>query len=238
MTTISHDFKRVFVWEAPVRLSHWINVLSILTLIGTGILIGNPPAFMSGAEATNQYWFGTNRFIHFLTAYIFTFNMVYRIFWSFMGNKYASWKQFFPYNKKGLKNTLYVLKEHIFLQNEKVYNFRNNFIGHNPVASISYSLLFILMIIQVLTGFGLYADNATWFFPKLFGWVIPLVGGDATARFIHHLATWGFVIFTVIHVYLAMWHDWLEGRGEISSMFGGYKFIRKERMNKEEDKND
>ncbi|MCF6352063.1 MAG: Ni/Fe-hydrogenase, b-type cytochrome subunit [Cyclobacteriaceae bacterium] len=236
MTTISHDFKRVFVWEAPVRLFHWINVIAILTLIGTGILIGNPPAFISGAEASDQYWFGTVRYIHFATAYIFTFNMVYRFFWSFMGNKYANWKEFFPYTKKGIKDTLYVLKDHIFLQNEKVYDFRKNFIGHNPVAAIGYSMLFILMIIQVLTGFGLYADNATWFFPKLFTWVVPLFGGDATTRFIHHLTTWGFIIFTVVHVYLAMWHDWLEGRGEISSMFGGYKFIRKERLEKEEDK--
>ncbi len=238
MTTISHDFKRVFVWEAPVRFFHWLNVISILTLIGTGLLIGNPPAIMSGAEATDQYWFGTTRYIHFVTAYIFTFNMLYRVFWSFMGNKYASWKEFFPYNKEGIKKTLFILKDHIFLQNEKVYDFRKNFIGHNPIAAISYSFLFILMILQILTGFGLYADNATWFFSKLFGWVIPLFGGDAITRFIHHIATWGFVIFTVIHVYLAMWHDWLEGRGEVSSMFGGYKFIRKERLNKEEDKND
>lgn len=57
-----------------------------------------------------------------------------------------------------------------------------------------------------------------------------LFGGDFNVRFIHHLTMWGFAIFIVIHVYLAMWHDWLEGRGEISSMFGGYKFVRKERV--------
>lgn len=230
MTTVSHEFKRVFVWEAPVRLFHWINGLAILTLMATGILIGNPPAFMSGAEASHQYWFGVTRFIHFATAYIFTLNMVYRIYWSFMGNKYASWKQFFPYNKKGIKNTFFVLKDHVALQNEKVYDFRTNFVGHNPVAAISYSILFILMILQVMTGFALFSDNSTWFFPKMFGWVINLFGGDFNVRLVHHLATWGFAIFIVIHVYLAMWHDWLEGRGEISSMFGGYKFVRKERV--------
>ncbi|MDH5365957.1 MAG: Ni/Fe-hydrogenase, b-type cytochrome subunit [Cyclobacteriaceae bacterium] len=238
MTTISHDFKRVFVWEAPVRLFHWINVLAILTLAATGIIIGNPPAIMSGAEATNQYWFGINRYIHFISAYILTFNMLYRMFWSYMGNKYANWKQFFPYNKKGIKNTLFVLKHHVLLQNEKVYDFRKNIIGHNPIAAISYSLLFILMLIQIFTGFGLYADNSTWFFPKLFAWVPSFLGGDMNTRLIHHITTWGFIIFTIIHVYLAMWHDWLEGRGEISSMFGGYKFIRKERLKKEEEKND
>ena len=230
MTTVSHEFKRVFVWEAPVRLFHWINVLAILTLMTTGILIGNPPAFMSGVEATNQYWFGITRFIHFATAYVFTLNMIYRIIWSFLGNKYASWKQFFPYQRKEWKYIRHVVWDHVLLQNTKVYDYRRNFVGHNPVAAISYSIVFILMILQVLTGFALFADNSTWFFPKMFGWVISFFGGDFNVRFIHHLTMWGFAIFIVIHVYLAMWHDWLEGRGEISSMFGGYKFVRKERV--------
>ena len=32
------------------------------------------------------------------------------------------------------------------------------------------------------------------------------------------------------HVYLVFYHDWLEGRGEVSSMFGGYKFVCDERL--------
>ena len=85
------------------------------------------------------------------------------------------------------------------------------------------------MILQVFTGFGLYSDNATWWFPKLFTWVVPLLGGDFSARLIHHVIMWAFIVFSVIHVYLSFWHDWLEGRGEVSSMIAGYKFIRKER---------
>jgi Ni/Fe-hydrogenase 1 B-type cytochrome subunit len=51
-------------------------------------------------------------------------------------------------------------------------------------------------------------------------------------RTIHHSATWLFILFTLIHVYLVFYHDWLEGRGEVSSMFGGYKFISRERISK------
>ena len=225
----AHLFNRIFVWEIPVRLFHWMNALSIFVLSVTGYLIGNPPALMSAAEATNQYYFGIVRFIHFATAYIFLVGMIYRIAWSFMGNKYANWKVFFPFSKLSFKDTLFVLKDHIALQNTKIYDFRNNFIGHNPVAALSYSFVFILMIIQVFTGFGLYSDNATWWFPKLFTWVVPLLGGDFSARLIHHVIMWVFIVFSVIHVYLSFWHDWLEGRGEVSSMIAGYKFIRKER---------
>jgi Ni/Fe-hydrogenase 1 B-type cytochrome subunit len=122
-----------------------------------------------------------------------------------------------------------VIKEHVLLQNSKVYDFRHNFIGHNPVAALSYLGVFFLMILQIITGFALYDDMATWWLPKMFAWVIPLFGGDLNVRFLHHILMWLFIIFSVIHVYLSFWHDWLEGRGEVSSMIAGYKFIRKER---------
>ena len=36
---------------------------------------------------------------------------------------------------------------------------------------------------------------------------------------------WFFIVFTMIHVYLVFYHDYVEGRGVISSMAGGWKFI-------------
>ena len=35
-------YRRIYVWELPVRLYHWINAASILLLFATGILIGWP----------------------------------------------------------------------------------------------------------------------------------------------------------------------------------------------------
>ncbi len=238
MTTISHEYKRVFVWEVPVRIFHWVNFLALITLIATGILIGNPPALMSGAEATNQYWFGINRFIHFAAGYIFTLNLAYRVFWSFMGNKYANWKVFFPFSKKRRKNMGHVLKSDILLQNPKDSDFSNISVGHNAVASFSYFIFFVLVLAQIATGFALYADNATWWFPKLFAWIVPLFGGDALVRLVHHILMWFVIIFSIVHVYLVFYHDWLEGRGEVSSMFGGFKFVRKERVDTKKDLND
>ena len=228
MATI-HLYNRIYVWEIPVRIFHWLNVLCITVLAITGYLIGNPPAVMSGAEATNQYYFGIVRFLHFATAYIFLGAMIYRIAWSFIGNKYSNWKVFFPYTKMSIHDTLSVIKDSILLQNDKIYDFRKNWIGHNPVAAWSYSIIFILMFVQVFTGFGLYSNNATWWLPKLFSWVVPLLGGDFNVRLIHHIVMWIFVVFAVFHIYLSLWHDWLDGRGEVSSMLSGFKFIRKER---------
>ena len=72
----TRNFKRVYVWELPVRLFHWLNALSITVLAITGFIIADPPAILSNAEASEIYWFGTVRFIHFTAAYIFFFNLV------------------------------------------------------------------------------------------------------------------------------------------------------------------
>ena len=69
------------------------------------------------------------------------------------------------------------------------------------------------------------ADTSTWFLPQLFGWVSDFFGGDATVRQIHHVATWSIMLFIVAHIYIVMYHDYVEGNGEVSSMFSGWKFI-------------
>ena len=69
----SKRLRRVFVWELPVRVYHWLNFLAIVALCVTGYLIGNPPAIQSTAEASHRFLFGTIRFIHFIAAYIFFF---------------------------------------------------------------------------------------------------------------------------------------------------------------------
>ena len=227
------NFKRVFVWELPVRIFHWVNVLTVIVLTVTGFIIANPPAILSNAEATNLHSFGIVRFIHFAAAYIFFFNMLMRIYWSFVGNKFASWKAFWPFSKKVWNNFWHVLKIDILLMNEEVENLSSISIGHNSVATLSYIGLFFIALVQIFTGFALYADMSAWWLPDLFSWVIPFFGGDFMVRTIHHISMWVFILFTIVHVYLVFYHDWLEGRGEVSSMVGGFKFVREKRIKKD-----
>lgn len=227
------SFKRVMVWEIPVRLFHWVNVLAIITLIITGFIIANPPALQSSAEATNLHSFGIVRFIHFGAAYIFFFTMILRLYWSFVGNRFSNWKAFWPFNIKIWNNFWHVLKIDIMLLNEEEPDVKNISIGHNSVATLSYIAMFFIALIQIFTGFSLYADTSGWWLPKLFSWVTPLLGGDFMVRTIHHLSMWTFIFFSMVHIYLVFYHDWLEGRGEVSSMFGGYKFVREDRIKKD-----
>ena len=47
LSTAAPVFKRVYVWELPVRVYHWLNALCVLVLTVTGILIAHPPAIAS-----------------------------------------------------------------------------------------------------------------------------------------------------------------------------------------------
>lgn len=226
MSTLSHPhiLRRVFVWEFPVRVYHWINAACIVVLIATGFIISNPPAIMTGQEASQNYWFGTTRFIHFLASYLFLFNFIFRIYWGFVGNKYANWRNFIPTNRQFWKDIGNTLRTDIFMTKREP----ENTVGHNRLAGLTYLLTFIAFGIQCLTGFGLYAAMTDWWLPNMFDWVAPLVGGDFMLRQIHHWVMWFFILFTVVHVYLVFYHDYVEARGELSSMAGGWKFVEEE----------
>lgn len=222
---IELKIKEVYVWQLPVRFYHWINALCIVVLSITGYLIGRPLAITSGAEASFSYWFGTVRFIHFVAAFIFFFNFVYRIYWGFVGNKYARWDNFIPLRKSQWKEFFDVLRVDIFQVRCKPLDS----VGHNTLASFTYFLTFIAFLLQSLTGFGIYAAMSESWFPQLFAWIVPLLGGDLMTRQIHHILMWFFIVFAIIHVYLVFYHDYIERRGVTSSMIGGWKFIDEEK---------
>jgi Ni/Fe-hydrogenase 1 B-type cytochrome subunit len=145
----------------------------------------------------------------------------------FAGNKYARWDQFLPLTPRKIKHHIAemfsVLKVDILQIQKKPVDY----VGHNALASASYLGLFAATIFQTVTGFGLYAAMSPSWFPHLFAWVVPFMGGDGVVRQWHHAVTWVFVVFAMIHVYLALFHDRIEARGEVSSIISGTRFVER-----------
>ena len=222
------NYKRFYVWQFPVRLYHWVNGFTVAALIITGFLIGKPLAIQYSNEAYQQYWFGTVRFIHFLSAFIFFFNFLMRIYWGFVGNKFASWENFIPHRRSQWKEVKDVLRIDIFQKELK----GSISLGHNTLAGLIYFLSFLVFLFQAFTGFALYSSMSSSFIPELFNWVVPLMGGDFHVRNWHHLFMWFFIVFSMIHIYLVFYHDYVEGRGTTSSMVGGWKFEREDVLKK------
>ena len=221
-------YQRVYVWEFPVRLYHWVNALCVVVLIASGYVIGNPVTIEYAEEAYQQYWFGTVRMLHFAAAYIFFFNFLVRIYWGFVGNRYARWHNFIPHRAEHFREIRDVLRVDI-LQTEPKSIVS---VGHNALAGFIYFLSFLVFLFQAVTGFALYSSMSTAWLPHLFTWVVPLMGGDFAVRQWHHAFLWFFVVFVIVHVYLVFYHDYVEGRGTTSSIVGGWKFEKNDDLAK------
>jgi Ni/Fe-hydrogenase 1 B-type cytochrome subunit len=214
---------RTYLWEVPVRINHWVNVVCITILAYSGLYIGWPQTF--GLDAS-RYTMGWVRFIHFTAGYVFTVSVLMRIYWSFVGNRYARWQGFFPIlTAEGRKQMVEVFKYYTF-QSKRVPETE----GHNPLAATAYAGVFLCYIAMIATGFAMYSAHAPEsFMYKLFGWIfIPF--SSQGVRQTHHLLMWVIFSFVINHIYSAWLMDVKERCGEMSSIFSGSKFIhRKEK---------
>ncbi|MCP4296259.1 MAG: Ni/Fe-hydrogenase, b-type cytochrome subunit [Proteobacteria bacterium] len=213
----------VYVWQVPVRIFHWVNALALVVLATTGFLIGNPPALLTNQEAYQGYWFGTVRFLHFGSAYLFLFNWVFRIFWSFVGNSYARWNNFMPLTSEQWKEVYQVLKIDILM----ITDGEIKSVGHNAMASVIYLVLFVCSLFSIFSGFALYAPMSESMIPTLFVGFGNLFESEMSLKYWHHLSMWFYILFLVVHVYLVAFHDYVEARGILSSIVGGWNFIFK-----------
>jgi Ni/Fe-hydrogenase 1 B-type cytochrome subunit len=208
-----------YVWEVPVRVTHWVNVLSIIILSMTGIFIGTAKTL---ALDPSQFIMGWIRFVHFVSAYTFSVSFLARIYWMFKGNRYASWREFFPVlTDEGHRNMMETFKYYIFISKKAPH-----VVGHNALAGSAYAGVFLLYIVMICTGFALYGERAPLSLThKATGWLFALFSNQGL-RQTHHMVMWFLIGFAIHHIYSAWLMDIKERGGVMSSIFSGYKAVR------------
>jgi Ni/Fe-hydrogenase 1 B-type cytochrome subunit len=210
----------VYVWEWPVRLTHWLTAGSIWVLSVTGIYIGFPFLIVSG-EAAQAFWTGRMRVIHLYAAIVFTLSVLSRLLWMFMGNRYARWYNFIPVTRERWRGMARTVRYYLF-----GLRLPPGYVGHNPLAGLTYAFLFLAFLVQIATGFALYAGSASYASPmRVFAFLGPLFGGLQSTRFIHHLIMWLIWPFFVHHVYSAILMSQVEPTATVESIFSGHKFV-------------
>ena len=211
MITKNAQLKEVYVWQLPVRIFHWVNALCIVVLCVTGFVIGDPPAIMHATQPEENYWFGWVRLAHFIAAFVFMTNFIVRIYWMFAGNMFARWNNYIPLTKRQWRGIFETVKVDVLLLTPKpIYD-----IGHNSLAALTYSGVFVLMAIQSLTGLGMFYASSDSIVAPAFVNGLQSVGGFFPVRYVHHVLMWAFVLFMVVHVYLVFYHDYRAQRGGI-----------------------
>ena len=208
----------VYVWELPVRIIHWTIVVTLIVLSITGYYIYDPYFPGSGLAGHPGFTMGELRFIHEAAGFLFTAAVLSRIYWSFVGNRYAHWRALLPITKAQRSDFMQTLRFYLFLRRNPPHGN-----GHNPLAALSYVVLYIGFLITILTGLGLFAwaiRRPPW--TTLFGWTWGVMSVPAL-RLTHFLLMFVFWAFTIHHVYAAALFDVEEHNGELSSIITGYK---------------
>jgi len=220
----AHKEEAVYVYEAPVRLWHWVNAFAIFTLCVTGYLIGSPPPAIHG-EPSSHFLFGWIRFLHFSAGQILVVGFAFRFYWSFVGNSHAR-EIFRPhiFSRDYWKGVKHEMRWYAMLEKEpKKYS------GHNPLAILAMHILFVWAIVfMMVTGLALYGEGeGPGVIHTLFtSWVIPLFGQSQDVHTWHHLGMWVIVTFIIVHIYAAVREDIMSRQSLISSMFSGWRTFR------------
>jgi Ni/Fe-hydrogenase 1 B-type cytochrome subunit len=215
------NFTWVYLWGAPIRAMHWVAAVCIAVLVVTGFYIGRP-YFMTSGEASAHFLMGRVRFIHFTAAAVLVMTGIVRVYWLFAGNQFERLPALFPVTRKNLRNFVRTGVAYATMRPDK----QPNFVGHNPLQQYSYTGVYILTAVMVVTGFTLYGQsNPGGLIFRAFGWVPPLLGGLQYVRLVHHVLSWGFIIFAMLHIYFAIRSDYIERAGGVSSIITGGRYI-------------
>ena len=218
------SIRSVYVYEAPVRLWHWINALSITVLCVTGYFIGQPLPTVAG-EASAHYVMGYIRFAHFAAGYIMAVGLVARAYWALVGNHHAKELFWVPmFQKAYWREVFNMLRWYLFLIPKP-----NQYVGHNPLARFAmFGFYLMLSIFMIVTGFALYGEGSqmgSWQ-ERLFGWVIPLMGQSQDVHTWHRLGMWGIVVFVMLHIYAAIREDIMGRQSIVSTMISGHRTFK------------
>lgn len=154
------------VWDRGIRWFHWINVLSVLTLLGTGLVIFNGKTIGLAGDAKILM-----KELHVWAGYLFATNLAWRIVQGFRGSHFARWRTLLPFGNG-------------FLGELRAYlgSLRNGepraYLGHNPLGKLMVMLLFLLLITQAITG--LLIAGTDLYYPPLGGWIAEWVAPQAS----------------------------------------------------------
>ena len=141
------DLKSYRVWDRPTRVFHWINFSAIVGLMIFGLLM----LYKKELGITSMEAKISLKTVHVIIGYVFVLNLLFRIVWGFVGNRYARWSAILP--GRGFMQSLRDYRAGLSKGSPQPY------LGHKPfgrLAIVAMLLLMLVMAINGLIGAGTY----------------------------------------------------------------------------------
>ncbi|WP_345847249.1 Ni/Fe-hydrogenase, b-type cytochrome subunit [Shewanella algae] len=218
MATSSVSYKQEIVFSAAIRIFHWLRALAILVLVMTGFYIAWP--FLVAPESSDVLVQGWIRFAHLIFGFILcaiTLARAYLFFFSKSDIERRSFR-----DVMSVKSWIVQLKSYLWMG-------KLNKAGvYGPLQFMTYLAVSVMAAVICITGLVLYANvyhqgMGGWLW-DISGCLTAQMGGLAMVRIWHHYLTWAFVIFVVIHVYMAVWTGIRFKHNSVDSIVSGYDY--------------
>lgn len=179
----------------PMVVTHYINLICMVVLICSGFMIHYP--YLAGNM-------GVCRGAHIFCGIVLLINCIVRIIFAFVlksapaeGTRQtqADIKSWVPTADNRHQLGAWI-KFYLFIKKDHPLGAK-----YNPLQKASYCLIPILIIFMAYTGFCLWGTTANI---GIFAAGTAAVGGAMSMRIIHYFMMFVFIIFIIIHVYMAV----------------------------------
>ncbi len=173
----AETIKRVKVWSAPVRLSHWLMAAAALVLLATGWLLRAGGTYAGSAAD-----------FHYVAGYVLIAALVLRVYLLLLGVGAANWRDCLP-PKGQWRAVAATVRCYVSLGRFPL----PSWYAHNPLWGPIYLVLFAVLGLQGVTGLAFDAPYrlAGLSLSEAHAAVAPFIGGfvllHVVAVFVHDL---------------------------------------------------
>ena len=188
--TMAISSEERIIHPAWVRITHWINALAILVMIGSGWQIYNAsPLFdftFSRSYALGN-WLGGGLLWHFAAMWVLVINGLVYLALGLATGRFR-------------RKLLPIRPSQVFADIRAALTFRlshQELSHYNAVQKLLYAGIIVIGIIIVLSGLSIWK-------PVQFQELTALFGGYDAARYVHFFAMAAIVAFLVVHIALAL----------------------------------
>src|SRR5262245_3998927 len=205
-----------------VRLAHWLNAIFLLGMIGSGLQIYSAYRHFGPRGATYNLpnpwdgkslplwsrlggWLAGGLNWHFALAWPFVITGLIYLFFLVVSGEWRS----LVFRPKDVKPAIQMQLYYLRLRKDHPPQGK-----HNALQKAAYTFIVVLGAISALSGFAIYK-------PVQLSWLTTLFGGYEFARYVHFVAVWIFVGFTLLHVVLVFVADPASFRSIITGWYRG-----------------
>jgi thiosulfate reductase cytochrome b subunit len=188
--TIAAPSERPVIHPAWVRITHWVNAIAILVMIGSGWQIYNASPlfdFVFPRSIALGGWLGGAIQWHFAAMWVVVINGLVYLALGFASGRFR--RKLWPISPR-----------QVFADAKAALTFKlahDDLSHYNAVQKVLYAGVILCGVIVVLSGLAIWK-------PVQFQELTTLFGGYDFARYVHFMAMAAIVGFLVVHVALAL----------------------------------